>query len=283
MKETLKGAFFVIGAMLIFALFGVALRLIDLPSIVFVFFMFLISGLVLFGYTYYKDRKIPAMKNFIWLLILLGGLNILNNFFYFQAFKLTTISNAVLTHYIAPIFVALFAPLLLKEKIEKITIIALVFSIVGIYLVVSNDLSFYGEDFAGIMYGVGSGIMYAFVIILVKHLSNKISALTINTYQSISGAVLLLPYILILGPPIQFKTLSLLVLFALVFGILATLMYMFGLKRIKSQHAATLSYIEPTAAIAYGFLFFSEVPTLNTLLGGGIILVGSYLIIKREK
>jgi drug/metabolite transporter (DMT)-like permease len=283
MKETLKGAFLVIGAMLIFALFGIAIRLIDLSSIVLVFFMFLISTLILLAYVLIKDKKILAAKKFIWLLILLGGINILNNFFFFQSFKLTTISNAVLTHYTAPIFVALFAPLFLKEKIEKATLIALGLSIVGILFVVSNNLSFYGKDFAGIMYGTGSGIMYALVIILIKHLSKYLSAFSINIYQSLTGAVLLLPFVIVIQPSISLGTLGILILFALTFGVTATLMYMSGIKRIKSQHAATLSYIEPTAAIAYGFLFFSEIPAWNTIIGGIIILMGSYIIIKREK
>jgi drug/metabolite transporter (DMT)-like permease len=283
MRDTLKGAFFVISAMLIFALFGIFVRSINLPSFALVFFMFLFTGVILFLYFFIRDRKILNVKKYIWFLVLLGGINVLNNFFFFQSFKLTTISNAVLTHYTAPIFVALFAPLFLKEKVEKITIIALILSIVGLVFVVSNDLSFYGKDFAGIMYGIGSGVMYALVIILIKHMSKSIPVYSINIYQSLIGALILLPFVINSKLDITVNLLLILVVFALIFGITATLLHMSGIKRIRSQHVGILAYIEPVAAIIYGFTFFSEIPSLNTLIGGIFILISGYLIIRREK
>ncbi|GAI06661.1 unnamed protein product, partial [marine sediment metagenome] len=46
--------------------------------------------------------------------------------------KLIAIANAVLLNYTAPIFVALLAPLFLKEKLEKSTLLALAISVAGI-------------------------------------------------------------------------------------------------------------------------------------------------------
>src|SRR3989344_7164323 len=132
MKQTLKGAIFVIAATLIFGLMGIFVRSLDMPSQVIVFFSFLTPAVVLFFFFLLNGKPLIVAKRYIWIVAALGAFNILNNFFYFQAYVNTTISNAVLTHYTAPIFVALLAPLVLKERLEKITIAALVISIIGL-------------------------------------------------------------------------------------------------------------------------------------------------------
>ena len=56
-----------------------------------------------------------------------------------------------------------------------------------------------------------------------------------------------------------------------------------GIKRVKSQHAGILAYTEPFAATFYAIFFFSEIPSFNTIIGGLLILISGYLIIRREK
>ena len=111
------------------------------------------------------------IKKYKWFILLYGIINLLNNFFFFQAFLNTSISNAVLTHYTAPIFVALLAPYLLKERLEKITIIALIIAIIGLGIISYQNLSLQSKDFIGIVFGTASGLMFALVIISIKYLS----------------------------------------------------------------------------------------------------------------
>ena len=192
MKETLKGAVFIIAAMAVFGFMGIFIRFLNLPAHVIVFFSFFFTGIILFVFFLIKDRKILFVKKYLLILALMGLFNILNNVFYFQAFANTTISNAVLTHYTAPIFVALLAPIILKEKIEKVTIKALFFSVIGVMLIsYSGNFSFYAGEFIGILYGIASGLMYALVIITAKHISKFISIFSINIYQSFFGAMIL--------------------------------------------------------------------------------------------
>ena len=79
MKETLKGALFVIAAMLIFGFMGVFVRFLGLPSFVIVFFMFLFSAIILFLFFLFKDKSIIFLKKYKWLILLLGAFNLLNN------------------------------------------------------------------------------------------------------------------------------------------------------------------------------------------------------------
>lgn len=283
MKETLKGAVFIIVATLMFGFMGIFVRFLGLPSFVIVFFSFLFSAIILLLFFLFKDTSIIFIKKHLLLIILLGIFNLFNNFFFFQAFVSTTISNAVLTHYTAPIFVALLAPFLLKERLEKITIISLIIAVAGLGIISHQDLSFQSNDFIGMMYGTASGLMYALVIIVIKHLSKYLSVFTINIYQSLIVALLMAPFVIVSKINVSVTSLFLLLLFALLFGVIATLLYMQGIKRIKSQHAGILAYIEPVAATFYAMMFFREIPTLNTIIGGVLILMSGYLIIRRKE
>ena len=283
MNESQKGAFFIIVAMLIFGFYGLFVRALNLPSFVILFYNFLIAGIILVIIFLVKDKSIVIVKKHIWWLLLLGFFSTLNNLFYFQAFVLTTISNAVLTHYTAPIFVAILAPFLLREKLDKLTVVALILSVFGLIVVSYNDFSFYAKDFLGIIYGTASGLMYGLVIITIKYLSQYLSIYSINIYQSLIGALLLIPFVIRFSSIPSISTLFLLLLFALLFGVAATLIYFAGVKRVKSQHAGILAYSEPIAATLYAIILFSELPKLNTIIGGLLILISGYLIIIKQK
>ena len=58
--------------------------------------------------------------------------------------------------------------------------------------------------------------------------------------------------------------------------------YVAGLRKAQAHRAAILSYLEPVGAMALAWVFLSEQPTLTTLLGGGLILTGSYLVVRGE-
>ena len=49
----------------------------------------------------------------------LGVGDALNAYFFFEAYQRTSVAIAVLTHYLAPLFIAIGAPLLLRERTER--------------------------------------------------------------------------------------------------------------------------------------------------------------------
>ena len=48
---------------------------------------------------------------------------------------------------------------------------------------------------------------------------------------------------------------------------------------VKAQHAGIISYLEPLGAIVLEIAVIGELPTLSTLLGGALILLGSYFVV----
>lgn len=283
MNEHLKGGLLIIVSMLLFAFTGIFVRLVNLPNPVFLFYTGVIGFVILLGLVIYKKgwRKLWP-KKYKWLLFLTSIFGAVNIFTYFEAFKRTTMANAVLPHYTAPIFAAIFAAWFLKERIDKVTIISLMLSFSGIYLIFfQTGFSLTSTDTIGVIFALISGIFYGMLIICNKKLMMVFKPVTLMVYLY-GGFIFWIPFI----KPNEWAVPQMAFVLSLVYIFIASLipsfLYLTGVKYVKGQHIGIIAYIEVVAVIIYGYLFFNEVPTLLTLLGGALIIFSGYIVIRAE-
>jgi len=205
----------------------------------------------------------------------------LNNALFISAIKVTTIANAVLTHYLAPVFVVLLGMVLIKEKIARRSVSALVSSLGGLAVILwPNEITFTNQHFLGLALGTLSAVFFALEIILKKTLVRRHRAdAVVAVYLMIS--VLLLAPAVSFGeiPSLDSLSLVLLVSSGLVVSGLGITLFTSALRVVKAQHAGILSYLEPLGAIVLGIAVIGEWPTLSTLLGGALILLGTYFVV----
>ena len=91
-------------------------------------------------------------------LLLVGMLIFLNNGSFYYAIQNTTIANAVLLHYLAPLFVVLAVPFILKEEKWNIKKVAVSFlGLAGMAVILSPQISAIN---IGIIAGLGSAFFY---------------------------------------------------------------------------------------------------------------------------
>lgn len=279
MKSYLK----IIASMLIWSTWGLLIRWMALPPVVVLFYTSLIASfLVPLVLKVRGDFPHQVFSMDSWhLFAALALASMLNNITYFYSLGHTTVSNAVFTHYTAPIIVALLAPLLIAERLQRVTAVSLPIAALGMAMIVlaGEGLHVNSAHLPGILAGTASGFGYAFMIILTRRLSQKL------LHQK---AVILLLWITVIAtaPAVFSMNYHMTVrsgLLLLVTGVLhsttAPLMYFSALRQVLAQHAAILGYIEPLAAIPLAFLFLSETPPLIALLGGVLILVSGYLVV----
>jgi drug/metabolite transporter (DMT)-like permease len=205
-----------------------------------------------------------------------------NMFFFYFAFDNTTIANAVLTHYTAPIFVALIAPVFLKEKILKTTWLAILISSVGLWFItVNSDGVFQGKnERLGIMAGVLSGLTYALLILLIKRIASRFRALFIIFVQNVLIALMLLPFVLKVH--LVSQSLPYVVIMGVVHSTVAPLLYIRGIERVNANEAAVLGYLEPVGAIILALFVLHEIPELKALFGGVLILYSGWMILRKR-
>jgi drug/metabolite transporter (DMT)-like permease len=202
----------------------------------------------------------------------------------FKAFDLLRISEAVFLVYTAPVFVALLAPLLLKEKLEVRTLVALGVSLGGMALI-----SFTGRESGppisgtGVACALAAAVLFAFLIIMVKKLREVLPALTISFWGIVAGSALLLPVALTSDVHITAKGWASLVTLGVLLGAFAGTIYLFGAKRVKAQHMGILAYIEPVSATLVAALLLDEHPGWSDVVGGLLILAAGALVVLRGR
>ncbi len=280
----MPGKLKMITAMLIFGSIGLFVKNIHLSSREIALFRGIIGSIFLLVASSVLRKKIRfhTSKKNIALLILSGGAIGFNWIFLFEAYRYTTISNATLSYYFAPIFVMILAPLILKEKLTWMKVTSIVSAMVGLFLIVGTDTDA-GEGYdhvTGIMYGLLAAAFYASVIVMNKFIKNLPDYETTVAQLSLASLVLL-PYVF-LNETVNIGSLDgKSVLFMIIVGIihtgLAYVLYFSALKELNGHTIAIFSYIDPISAVIMAAIFLGEGMSFVQMIGGILILSSTYL------
>jgi drug/metabolite transporter (DMT)-like permease len=273
----------IIVAMLIWSTWGLLIRWMALPPVVVLFYTSLVASFTV--PLFLKSRgefDLTGIRDAWWLFALLAFSSIANNITYFYSLGHTTVSNAVFTHYTAPLFVAVLAPLLIEERLQKVTLISLPIAVMGMVMIVlsSGGLRLGSEDTAGIISGTASGVAYAFIIIFSRKMSRMLlhhKAVVVLLWVT---TIVTAPAAMLMDYHIDARTGAMLLATGVFHSTMAPLLYFHALRNVIAQHAAILGYMEPLAAIPLAFLFLSERPATGALAGGLLILFSGYLVIR---
>ncbi|WP_223589113.1 DMT family transporter [Neobacillus bataviensis] len=281
----MNGKLRLIMTMLIFGSIGVFVKKIDLSSSEIAFLRGIIGSLFLLIVSFIVKHKpsFQALKQNAILLLVSGTAIGLNWIFLFQSYRYTTISNATISYYFAPIFVMILAPWVLKEKLTSTKVICIIMAMIGLFLIVnpgSGNSSGSENNVVGILYGLLAAAFYASVILMNKFIKN-LSGFEITLVQLMAGALVLLPYV-VWQSHLDFTGInSTSVIFILIIGIihtgLAYFLYFTSLQELKGQTIAVLSYIDPISAVLIAAIFLHESMTLIQLLGGILVLGATFL------
>ncbi len=278
MNNISSGSIYILIAILLWSSLGIVVRLSGVEIHILMFYSLLTSlivqGVILFQKNYRKE--IPDVKMLKYPAVL-GCLSLLNTFTYFYAFKNTSIANAVLTHYTAPIIVALLAPLFIKEKITKKIIIAIIIASTGLWIML-NGFVFTEKEMKGIMAGLISGLAYAIIIIYLRIQSQNFHPLVFAFFSNAVITIILAPFV----RDFPLYALWSYLIMGIVHSTIAPILYFKGLKHVSANRAAILGYIEPVGAIFFGAIFLSEFPSFMSIIGGALIIFSGYLTLKNS-
>ncbi len=252
---------------------GLIIRRSGLPVHVLIFYSCVVSLFVLGpALLRKKDRNTPGGSSMLRLPLVLGVFGLINTFSYYFALKHTSIANAVLTHYTAPVIVAFVAPAFLGEKITKRAVAAIVTASVGLYLML-NGFTPGDKDTAGLAAGLVSGFAYAAVIILGRFLARDFGPALLTFVQNVVVAAALAPFV----RETPFAGLAYYLVMGILLSTAAPVLYYRGLKEVAANRAAVLGYVEPVSAILLGIFFLHEMPGWYSTFGGALIMFSGYL------
>ena len=272
-------AMHMIGAAFFFALMGVCVRLASasLPVMEIVFFRSIL-GLAFVSVLMVIRRRSFVGRNPI-LLILRGLVGFIALSLYFWAISLIPLATAVMLNYTSPLFVAVLAPILLREKFDIRIFLLIMIGFVGVVFIVKPvvEINCYGA-----LIGLVSGLFAAFAYLCVSALKKKHASLTIIFHFMFLSTLLSFP---IMVAQFKFPQLHEFVYLlgvafcATVAQILMTRAYRFG----KTASISAYSSMIIVFALILGIVMWLEIPSIWSLMGGCIIISSVFFIAKREK
>jgi drug/metabolite transporter (DMT)-like permease len=279
MKEKL---YFVL-SMIIFGAVGVFAKYIDMSSSKIALFLSLIGTLfllVVFVWTKQKVLWCRVKKNVAALFIASVALSG-NWIFLFQAYKETTIANAALSYYFAPVLVIMLSPFVLKETLSLKKAVCIGIALLGLFLILQNSrMETNGNHLLGIGYGLIAAGFYASLTLTNKFIRD-LEGLTNTLLQLGLSVAILFPFVLFTDgfnfSSITCDTAILMLVLGILHGGGGFYLFFAGMKGLKGQSIAVLSYIDPLTSLLISALVVGEKMTLQQLIGA-VLLLGSIWI-----
>ncbi len=263
---------------------GILVRWVNLPGKepVVVFWRELIGAvallIVIIATRRFDQLRVPRMR---WLLLANSCILAVHWTLLFKAYNRLPISDAIFLVYLAPLLVAALAPVLLKEKLEGTSLLALAVSLGGMALISFGGGSRHHLDGLGVIYAVLAAVLFAFLILTLKKLREGLPTLTISLYGIVIGTLVLLPFAAAGGYHITGKGWASIAVLGIILVAFTSVIYVHAARSVKAQHIGILAYLEPVSATLLATIFLSEHPGWNGLVGGLMIIAAGILVVLR--
>jgi drug/metabolite transporter (DMT)-like permease len=188
--------------------------------------------------------------------------------------KLTTSANAIFLQYLSPAFVAVLGIVMLKEVPSRFDW-AVLLGVLG-----GMTLFFIDRIGPGAMMGnvsaVTSGLCLAFFIIFMRidsgQTGGRHTTLDNMIFSHLIAALMSVPAVLTSTMPDLPSVAGILYMGVFQMG-LASILFPYGVRRLTAVGTSIITLIEPVLNPVWVFLIIGEVPSLNAMIGGTIIIV----------
>lgn len=297
MKRLLSfGPLFIIIAALLWALDGVLrINLYSLPPAVIVFYEHVLGFIVLLFFLPKWIGELKKMTRKEWIAIIAVSLfsGALGTIFYtaaLQLIKYTQYSVVVLLQQqLQPIWAILAAAILLKEKLTKRFVLWAAVALIGAYFITFKDLHVNfatggGTIMAGLL-ATGAGFMWGSTTAVSKVTLNKVSHIAATALRFFFAPVFAFFFILIPNQTSALFTLNqqqwlTLLLITFSTGMVAIIIYYYGLKKVQAKASAIYELTFPAAAVLIDFFYYHKTLTPTQILGIFLLILAMLQVTK---
>ena len=237
-------------------------------------------GTLVFTIPFLINQKISFFGHQKLLLILRSIVGFAGMGLFFASIKFLTIGSAVSIRYVAPIFAAIFAIFILKEKIKFLQWICFIVAFVGVILLKGFDPQ---VSNIGLGLAILSALFTGLVFIIIRKIGAKDHPVVIVNYFMVFSAIV--GGVLAIKDWIMPQGLEWLILLSLgVFGYFGQLFMTKAVQSTEVNSIVPLKYIEVIFTMIFGILYFKESYTIMSIFAILLILTGLYFntILKRN-
>ncbi|HJN84553.1 MAG TPA: DMT family transporter [Candidatus Pelagibacter bacterium] len=222
-------------------------------------------------------------KNLTWteqpkLQLIRGLLLFCANILFFYSISVISLAKALTLAFIAPLIVTVLSPFLLGEKVGIRRWAAVITGFIGSLIVIRPG--FVEINLASIA-ALGTGVLYAFYLIVTKKLHNSDHPLLTLLLTGVVGAIIgtmIMPTVWVQPTITEWY-----MMFAIgFFASIGHLLLILSLRYADASKLAPFGYFEIVTNIIIGFFFFNNFPDHWHFIGLFIIVSSGIYVFRRE-
>jgi drug/metabolite transporter (DMT)-like permease len=194
--------------------------------------------------------------------------------------KFTSVANATLLANFSPVFVAVGAWLLFRERFSLLFYLGMALAIAGAIILIGSGFDLGGQHLLGDGLGVLAAILYASYMLIVKQLRRDFSTATIMSWSGLVTCLTLLPVTLLSGETLLAATLGgwvVLLGLALISQVGGQGLITFALAHLPTPFSSVSLLLQPVIAALLAWTILSEPVGLWQAIGGVIVLAGIFV------
>jgi len=240
----------------------------------------LTAGVVIVALTFYYRQPLPKGRAW-WRFLLFGLITALHFGFYIVSLEFTTIAHSLALIYTAPIFVAFFSWLFLNEGLDRRKWFGTLVAVAGVAVLAGFEPQFDRRMLIGDLFAVGSAICFGLYSVMGRSQRNTYALFAYAGTVYLLGGLWLLPAALVTFSPTGYTwqaVASVLALGLLPLALGHTL-YNAALRLTNATLVNLVATQEVTGGIILGILLLNEWPSVQSLIGVLITLVGIVLVV----
>jgi len=272
------------------SLSSIIIRFSAAPALVISAYRMLFTCLMLLLPVIINNRKeFSSIKRNDFILCILSGIFLaLHYASWISSIHMTTIANSTVLVACSPIFVALANYFIIKEKYTFKMIASIVLSLTGTLIIAMGS-----SGGAGSSMMIGNALAFSGAIFVAGYLviggivrKNMGAGVYVFIVYSVSAITLFLMCFVSNTPVYPYPAKEFLLFIALAFfcSILGHTVYNYLVKYVSSTLISISTLSEPIFASFMAMFFFKEIPSIYTLAGGMIIIIGIfYYLVAQNK
>lgn len=245
-----------------FSLMNAFIKYLDhIPGFQLVFFRSITS--FIFATTYLLSNQINVLGNQRKLLSLRAIAGLISMSLFFFSFKYLSVGTAVSLRYVAPIFAAIFAVILLKEKLKPVQWFFFLIAFTGVLILKGFDSEMSN---IGMLLVITASVFTGIVYILIRKIGKADHPVVVVNYFMFFSTIV--GGIMCLFNWIQPKGLDWALLASLgVFGYFGQVFMTKAFQMAETSRVAPIKYTEVIFTICIGVFWFGDTYTLWSFIG----------------
>ena len=286
MKKSPTKYFIFIG-LLFSSMSSMFIRIIDAPAIKIATYRLIAASfffMIPFTVNCFRNKSTLSKKGVI--LAMVSGFFLAGHFAtWISSLSYTTVSSSTVLVSLSPLFVASYNVIVLKERVLRIQILGILVTIIGAVIISAGDFKISGDAIFGDFLAFLGAIFVAGYLIIGRNVRKNMALVDYVFVTYSSSAILLLALSVFLKIDLSFSSatnLTLMITHGLVSSGLGHTIYNWMLQYTTSTFVSTATLGEPVIASVMAYTFLNETPTLQTIIGGIIVIAGLYVFTRNS-